>query len=307
MDDTSSEPSVRRPVTVVAALIVFWRAPLAVEFGCGAAQPAATPAAASPAAPIRNWRRGVTRWRRGHSLSCRSDIEATLGHLLDDRWIAVIEEQTRGGIHGGDPIHLVGREFEVKDGEVLPHPVRSNRFRNHGDVTLDEPAASRQRLKPVIHQVLDSITEAAADVRNERGDIVASNKLGHALYSEIRAETVQPPNVARYTFLNPSARDFFVDWDRAATDVVAVLRATVGRNPYDESLSDLVGEIELNYHSFELPSEPRHAAFCRRLLPTPTPSNNRMTRGSSSTFPEQPGTDRVTVSDSYKTSEAAAR
>ena len=59
-----------------------------------------------------------------------------------------------------------------------------------------------------------------------------ANKLGRALYSEIHAETVQPPNVARYTFLNPSARDFFVEWNRAATDVVAVLRATVGRNPY---------------------------------------------------------------------------
>ena len=152
------------------------------------------------------------------------------------------------------------------------------------------PALRGSRLKPVIQQVLDAITEAAADVRNERGDIVASNKLGYALYSEIHAETVQPPNVARYTFLNPSARDFFVDWDRAATDVVAVLRATVGRNPYDKSLSDLVGElstrsdefrvrwaahnvrrhtsgskrmrhpvigeIELNYQSFELPGEP---------------------------------------------------
>lgn len=41
---------------------------------------------------------------------------------------------------------------------------------------------------------------------------------------------------------------------RAATDVIAVLRATVGRNPYDKALSDLVGEIELNYQSFELPA-----------------------------------------------------
>jgi len=101
---------------------------------------------------------------------------------------------------------------------------------------------------------------------------------------------VQPPNSARFTFLNPKARDFFVDWDRAATDVVAVLRSTVGRNPYDKALSDLIGElstrseefrtrwaahnvrrhtsgtkrmhhhvvaeIELNYQSFEMPDAP---------------------------------------------------
>ena len=109
---------------------------------------------------------------------------------------------------------------------------------------------SRRRIKPVIQQVLDAITEAAADIRNERGDIVAVNKLGFALYSEIHAETVQPPNVARYTFLNPSARDFFVDWERAATYVVAVLRATVGRNHYDKSLSDLVGELSRRSDEF---------------------------------------------------------
>lgn len=149
---------------------------------------------------------------------------------------------------------------------------------------------SLTRIRPVVQQVLDAITEAAADIRNERGDIIAANKLGVALYSEMHAETVQPPNVARYTFLNPSARDFFVDWERAATDVVAVLRAAAGRNPFDKPLSDLVGElstrsdefrvrwaahnvrrhtsgtkhmrhhivgdIELNYQSFELPGEP---------------------------------------------------
>jgi hypothetical protein len=34
-------------------------------------------------------------------------------------------------------------------------------------------------------------------VRNERGDIIASNKLGYALYSDIHAEIAQPHNVAR--------------------------------------------------------------------------------------------------------------
>lgn len=138
--------------------------------------------------------------------------------------------------------------------------------------------------------MLDAITDGAADVRNERGDILATNKLAYALYSEIHAEGLQPPNVARYTFLNPSARDFFVDWAGAATDMVSVLRAAAGRNPYDKPLSDLigelatrseefrvrwaehdvrrhatgtkhlrhqiVGEIELNYLSFELPEDP---------------------------------------------------
>ena len=196
----------------------------------------------------------------------------------------------RGSLVGASDsvLDALAHALQLDDAE-RDHLFDLARLDNAARATKRAPT-SRQRVKPVIRQVLDAITEAAADVRNERGDIVASNRLGYALYSEIHAETVQPPNVARYTFLNPSARDFFVDWDRAATDVVAVLRATVGRNPYDKSLSDLVGElstrsdefrvrwaahnvrrhtsgskrmrhpvigeIELNYQSFELPGEP---------------------------------------------------
>jgi hypothetical protein len=38
--------------------------------------------------------------------------------------------------------------------------------------------------------------------------------------------------------------------DKAATDVVAVLRVTVGRDPYDKPLSDLVGELSTRSDEF---------------------------------------------------------
>jgi hypothetical protein len=39
--------------------------------------------------------------------------------------------------------------------------------------------------------------------------------------------------VARFVFLSPRAREFFVDWEGAANDLVANLRTEAGRNPYD--------------------------------------------------------------------------
>jgi hypothetical protein len=80
-------------------------------------------------------------------------------------------------------------------------------------------------------------------VRNGRRDLLAANRLGYALYSEIYADPARPANVARFTFLNPGARIFFLDWDRAASDMVAALRTEAGRNPYDRGVSDLVGEL----------------------------------------------------------------
>ena len=112
--------------------------------------------------------------------------------------------------------------------------------------------AARQRVPAGIQQVLDAITDAPADVRNVRRDIIASNKLARALYSDIHAEAVQPPNVARFTFLNPRAKDFFVDWNGAASDIVASLRIEAGRHPFDKLLSDLVGELSTRSEDFRV-------------------------------------------------------
>jgi transcriptional regulator with XRE-family HTH domain len=109
---------------------------------------------------------------------------------------------------------------------------------------------SRQRVRPSVQHILDAITGAPAFVRNDRLDILAANPLGRALYSEMFAGPVQPPNSARFVFLEPGSRDFYPDWDKAADDVVAVLRAAAGRDPYDRDLSDLVGELSTRSEDF---------------------------------------------------------
>jgi hypothetical protein len=109
-----------------------------------------------------------------------------------------------------------------------------------------------RRVRPGVLAVLDAITDAPADVRNNRRDILASNRLGRALYSEMYVDPVRPANVARFTFLSPRARDFFLDWDTAASDIVANLRTEAGRNPYDRGLSDLVGELSTRSEEFRV-------------------------------------------------------
>jgi transcriptional regulator with XRE-family HTH domain len=108
---------------------------------------------------------------------------------------------------------------------------------------------SPQQLRPGVQRLLDSIT-APAMVRNGRMDILGTNQLGRALYSEMFANPRTPVNSARFTFLDPRATTFFVDWDHAADDSVAVLRGEAGRNPYDRDLSDLVGELSTQSEEF---------------------------------------------------------
>ena len=109
---------------------------------------------------------------------------------------------------------------------------------------------ARQQVRPGVQRVLDAITGAPAYVRNGRRDILAANRLGRALYSELYVDPVRPVNVARFVFLSPRSRDFFLDWEGAANDTVAILRTEAGQNPYDQGLTQLVGELSTRSEEF---------------------------------------------------------
>jgi hypothetical protein len=44
-------------------------------------------------------------------------------------------------------------------------------------------------------------------------------------------------------YLDPAAKEFFVDYDQVVRDAAAMLRMEAGRNPHDEDLIALVGEL----------------------------------------------------------------
>jgi transcriptional regulator with XRE-family HTH domain len=104
-------------------------------------------------------------------------------------------------------------------------------------------------VRPAVQRILDSIGSPAT-VSNTRGDYLAANQLGRALYAPLFDSREQPPNSARFTFLDPAAQEFFIDWEKAAKDLVAALRSQARRNPYDRALSDLVGELSTRSDAF---------------------------------------------------------
>jgi transcriptional regulator with XRE-family HTH domain len=108
----------------------------------------------------------------------------------------------------------------------------------------------QQRVRPSVQQMLDAITAAPAFVRNGRMDIIAANSLGRALYSQHFDSPHGPPNSARFIFLDQRARDFYLDWEKVATDSVAVLRSEAGKDPYDLELSGLIGELSTRSETF---------------------------------------------------------
>jgi transcriptional regulator with XRE-family HTH domain len=119
-----------------------------------------------------------------------------------------------------------------------------------------QPVPPRQRRSKTsgvtdgIQQILDAITDAPAWVRNARHDMLAANRLARALYAPVLADPRRPANNARFVYLDPAAREFFADWERAADDIAAMLRSEAGSNPHDKQLVELIGELSTRSEEF---------------------------------------------------------
>jgi transcriptional regulator with XRE-family HTH domain len=107
-----------------------------------------------------------------------------------------------------------------------------------------------QQVRPGVQRMIDAMTALPTIVQNERLDLIASNQLGAAFYSEMYVQPQRPPNFGRFLFLDPRSRTFYRDWDDAARQTVALLRSAAGRDPYDRALSDLVGELSTRSDDF---------------------------------------------------------
>jgi transcriptional regulator with XRE-family HTH domain len=105
-------------------------------------------------------------------------------------------------------------------------------------------------IAPQLQTVLDALVGVPALVRSPTLDVVAANPLARALYSVIYTNVRTAPNLARFTFLDPQAEQFWRDWDRVADDLVAHLRAAAGATPYDRNLTDLIGELSTRSDTF---------------------------------------------------------
>lgn len=108
-------------------------------------------------------------------------------------------------------------------------------------------------ISPALQGILDALVGAPAFVQNGHLDVLATNALGAVLYADVvERASVEPPNLARFVFLDERAAELFPQWDRAADDVVALLRVEAGRSPFSRDLTDLVGELATRSEEFRV-------------------------------------------------------
>jgi transcriptional regulator with XRE-family HTH domain len=214
----------------------------------------------------------------------RGDVRAQIREFLSTRRARITPEQAGLPVYGGDRRRVPGlRRSEVASLagispeymtklergnatgvsesviEGLAHALQLDEaerahledlLRTAGSTRPPRRRPARQRVRPTVQRILDSMTGAPAFALNGRLDVLAANALGAALYSPVFADLSRPANTARFVFLDPHATEFFRDYDKAADDTVALLRAEAGRDPYDRDLSDLIGQLSTRSEDF---------------------------------------------------------
>jgi len=110
-------------------------------------------------------------------------------------------------------------------------------------------AAARESPVSVSQSLLDFVVEsidAPATVMGPALDVVAANPLARALYGSFASFD----NLARMVFLDPAARQFYADWDKAARGVVSNLRVVSAPFPDDPRVRAVVGELTVRSPAF---------------------------------------------------------
>lgn len=227
--------------------------------------------------------------------------------------------------------HLAGVSNEVLD--ALARALRLDEAETDHLLDLaraDSPVPVRRRtpkstdhvVRPSLQRFLDTITGTPTIVQNRRNDVIATNALGRTLLSPLLDDPANQGNNARFTFLSPASRNFYVDWEQGASSLVASMRSHAGKNPHDRDLTDLIGELVTRSDDFRRRWAAHDVHFHRsgtKRLHHPAvgdvevafeamqlPDSPGWTMYGYTTVPGSPSDERVRLLGSIAASEAAA-
>jgi transcriptional regulator with XRE-family HTH domain len=178
----------------------------------------------------------------------RSEVADLAGVSVE--YYAQLERGNLAGV-SDSVLDALGRALHLDEAERAH---LSDLARAAGPAARTRRRRPAQQIRPSTARILDGMTEVPAMVNNGCLDVLAASPLATALFAPVFANPARPPgqpaNHARFNFLDPSARTFWLDWERAADDAVAMLRTEAGRDPYDKALTDLVGELSTRSDAF---------------------------------------------------------
>jgi len=174
----------------------------------------------------------------------RREEVAQLAGVSVDYYVRL--EQGRNHQVSESVLDAVARALQLSEAEHthlrnLAKPVRGRR-----GTALPRP----QRVRAGTARLVETMEHGPAYVLGRNMEILAWNRLASVVFGDFGALPPDGRNMARIVFLDPRARETFLEWGEAARSTVAFLRLAAGRNPEDQYLAALVGELTMKSDEF---------------------------------------------------------
>ncbi|WP_138968378.1 helix-turn-helix transcriptional regulator [Streptomyces sp. YIM 121038] len=177
----------------------------------------------------------------------RREELAQLAGVSVDYYIRL--EQGRGGKVSIEVLDAIALALQLDDTERQ----HLHSLVHHGSGTTKTKegyATQQQHVRPGLRCILDTLENAPAYVVGRRLQILAWNDLARILIADFPSLPLERRNLARLTFLDETARQRYVNWQKKADDTVAFLRVDAGRHPHDDEVVKLIAELSEKSEDF---------------------------------------------------------
>jgi transcriptional regulator with XRE-family HTH domain len=106
------------------------------------------------------------------------------------------------------------------------------------------------RASAAVRAMVDALDPTPAVLHGPLLEVLAINRTGRILLDDFPSRPPHERNMARWTFLDPRAREVYPQWEVVAAQMVAILRRAAGVRPDDPALAALVGELGVRSAQF---------------------------------------------------------
>ncbi|MFS0793921.1 helix-turn-helix transcriptional regulator [Microbacterium sp. 1P10AE] len=121
----------------------------------------------------------------------------------------------------------------------LDDDARLHLFRIAGLIPVASRGLDQERVAPGLLSLMDMWPDNPAIVLGRAYDVLAGNRLAHALFEGFH----YGPNLLAKLFRDPAARTFYIDWSDAAANTVAGFRVLHGAAPNDPRVVEVLNTL----------------------------------------------------------------
>lgn len=134
----------------------------------------------------------------------------------------------------------------LSDALLLDDDGRLHLYRIGGMIPSPRRQGSIEQAAPQLLALAELWDRTPALLLGRAYDVLAANTLGRAVFGHLQPGT----NLLLAIFLDPSVRSFYIDWEKAAANVVAGFRFLEGAWPHDPRIQEVLRTAMENSREF---------------------------------------------------------